>query len=108
MIRSRLFPIMIKEFIHILRDPRSLGIVFVMPVMMVFLFGYAIDMDLKNVRLGVCDLSRSPASRDLVEKLEASTYFRIVSRLIPAALRICSRNVLFGLSSLSTGSSPGS
>jgi ABC-2 type transport system permease protein len=47
---------------------------------MMFIFGYAIDMDLKHIRIGVCDLSRTPASRDLIETLNASPYFNIVAR----------------------------
>ena len=52
-----------KEFIHIRRDPRSLLILLFMPVLMMFIFGYAINMDLKHIRVGICDLSRTPASR---------------------------------------------
>lgn len=80
MINSRLAPLIRKEFIHIRRDPRSLLILLLMPLLMMFIFGYAIDMDLKHIRIGVCDLSRTPASRDLIETLNASPYFRIVAR----------------------------
>ena len=80
MINSRMMPLIRKEFIHIRRDPRSLLILMLMPLLMIFIFGYAINMDLKHIRLGVCDLSRTPASRELVETLDASTYFDIVAR----------------------------
>ncbi|MBN2143186.1 MAG: ABC transporter permease [Candidatus Aureabacteria bacterium] len=60
------------------RDPRSLVILFIMPIFMMFIFGYAINMDVKNIRIGVCDLSKSSASRDLISKIKASPYFRIV------------------------------
>ncbi|MFZ2631543.1 MAG: ABC transporter permease [Desulfosalsimonadaceae bacterium] len=80
MLNSRLAPLIRKEFIHIRRDPRSLLILFLMPVLMMFIFGYAIDMDLKHIRIGICDLSRTPASRDLIETLSASPYFNIVAR----------------------------
>jgi len=69
-----------KALKHILRDPRSLWIIFMLPNVMMFLFGYAIDLDLKNVRLGVCDLSRTPQSRALVEAIDASTYFSVAAR----------------------------
>jgi ABC-2 type transport system permease protein len=78
MISSRLFSIMKKEFIHIRRDPRSLLIIFLMPLIQMFLFGYAINMDLKDIRLGVCDLSKTPFSRDLIRMIDASEYFNIV------------------------------
>ena len=79
MIHSRLLPLIMKEFIHIRRDPRSLLILLFLPFLMMFIFGYAIDMDLKQIRLGICDMSRTAASRDLVEQLNASDYFKIVT-----------------------------
>ncbi len=69
-----------KELRHILRDPRSLWIIFMLPNVMMFLFGYAINLDLRNVPLGVCDLSRTPQSRALVEAIDASTYFSVAER----------------------------
>ena len=78
--RSLIPPLAWKELLHIVRDPRSLWIIFIMPNILMFLFGYAIDLDLKDVRLGMCDLSRTPASRSLVEGIEESPYFSIVSR----------------------------
>jgi len=77
---SRIPTIARKEVLHILRDPRSLWIIFIMPNILMFLFGYAIDLDLKNVRLALCDLSRTSASRGLVEALGASDYFSIAVR----------------------------
>jgi ABC-2 type transport system permease protein len=74
---SRLIPIMRKELIHIRRDPRSLLILFLMPLLMMFIFGYAINMDLKNIPIGICDSSKSAASRDLIEKIKGSPYFHI-------------------------------
>jgi len=80
MMGSRIPPLARKEFKHILRDPRSLWIIFMLPNVMMFLFGYAIDLDLKDVRIGVCDLSRTPQSRDLIEAIDASSYFSVVAR----------------------------
>ncbi len=77
---SRIIPLMRKEFIHINRDPRSLLILFLMPLLLMFIFGYAINMDLKHIRLGICDLNRTPSSRELIEILNASTYFKVVVR----------------------------
>ena len=75
MSHSRLTPLVRKEFIHIFRDRRSLAILFIMPVLMMFVFGYAIDMDVKNIRLGICDLSRTPQSRALIRSVAASPLF---------------------------------
>ncbi len=74
-----ILPIIKKELIHIRRDTRSLVILFLMPLLMMFLFGYAIDMDLKNIRLGIVDWSKTKASRDLIQKIDASRYFNVVS-----------------------------
>jgi ABC-2 type transport system permease protein len=75
--RSRLFAILRKEVFHILRDPRSLVIVFIWPVLMVFMYGYAIRFDIREIRLGLLDQDRSSASRSLVADLTSSGYFKI-------------------------------
>ncbi|MFO7653837.1 MAG: ABC transporter permease [Candidatus Krumholzibacteriia bacterium] len=64
----------LKEVAHILRDPRSLALTLLMPLMMVLLFGYAIDMELEELPLAVLDLDRTPESRGLVRDLTASRY----------------------------------
>jgi ABC-2 type transport system permease protein len=66
-----------KEVIHILRDPRTLGLVIIMPVMMLFLLGYAVSADVENIPLAVADLSKTDASRRFVERFQASGYFMI-------------------------------
>ena len=78
-IDSRIMPLVRKEFIHIRRDPRSLMILLLMPLIMMFIFGYAINMDLQHIRVGICDLNKSPASRELLETLRMSPYFDIVT-----------------------------
>ncbi len=77
---SRIRALARKELRHILRDPRSLWIIFMLPNVMMFLFGYAINLDLKDVRVGVCDLSRTPQSRALAVAIDASTYFSVAAR----------------------------
>jgi ABC-2 type transport system permease protein len=66
-----------KEFIHVLRDPRALGISLVLPVFLLFLFGYALTLDVDDVPLVVWDRSGTPASRELVSRFEGSRYFTI-------------------------------
>ena len=66
-----------KELYHILRDPRSLFVVFAMPVLMTFLYGYAINMDIENVTLAILDLDKTPDSRALIEDFQRSTYFSL-------------------------------
>ena len=64
-----------KESIHIMRDTRSLLILFFMPVVMVFLYGYAINMDVKHIPLGVWDADYTQESRALVADFIHSGYF---------------------------------
>lgn len=68
-----------KEFRHILRDPRSLLIVIIMPVMMLFLYGYALNLDIKNISLGVVDYDNSATSRSLLARFGNSGYFTLRS-----------------------------
>lgn len=65
----------LKEIRHILRDPRSLAIAIVMPLMMTFLYGYAISLDVENVVMAVVDYDRTAESRELIDKFYHSTYF---------------------------------
>jgi ABC-2 type transport system permease protein len=67
--------IILKEIRHILRDPRSLIIAILMPIMMTLLYGYAINLDIKNIRLAVLDFDRTSASRELVARFYHSEYF---------------------------------
>jgi ABC-2 type transport system permease protein len=69
-----------KEFIHVLRDPRALGIAIVLPMIMLMIFGYALTLDLDRVPLAVWDQSRTPQSRELVGRFEGSRYFSVVTR----------------------------
>jgi len=64
-----------KEFVQMFRDPRMFGIIFIAPIFQLFLFGYAITTDVKNIRMGVLDLDRSAASRELCRSLVQSGYF---------------------------------
>jgi len=74
----RLAALIRKEFIHIRRDPRSLAMAFLMPLILLVLFGYAITMDIGNLNAVVYDQDRSAASRAYVERFPASGYFTVV------------------------------
>jgi ABC-2 type transport system permease protein len=74
---TRLLALMRKEFIQILRDPRSLMIIFLMPLIQLFLMGFAATSDVRNVPLVVLDRDRSPASRDLLAAYRAADYFHV-------------------------------
>jgi ABC-2 type transport system permease protein len=74
---SRLISIIRKEFIQIFRDPRTLALILVMPIIQLFLLGYAATTNVKNVPIAVWDQSRSPESRSLLDAFRAADYFTI-------------------------------
>ena len=59
------------------RDPRTLAITFAMPLLQIFLLGYAATNDVRNVSLAVWDQDRSWASRELLDAYRASDYFHV-------------------------------
>jgi ABC-2 type transport system permease protein len=77
----RLTSIIRKEFIQIWRDPRTLVIILIIPIMQLFLLGYSATSDVKNVQLVVFDQSRSAESRALLEAYRAADYF-VVSQYL--------------------------
>jgi ABC-2 type transport system permease protein len=77
----RLWAIARKETLQLRRDPRSLALAFVLPLLLLVLFGYAITWDVRNIETAVLDQDRSDASRALLDAFEASGYFRIERRL---------------------------
>ncbi|MBN2356815.1 ABC transporter permease [candidate division KSB1 bacterium] len=79
--KPRFIAIMQKEFIHIWRDPRSLTIIILLPLVMIFLYGYAITFDIKEIKIGILDQDRSPTSREMVRQLTKSGYFVVTADL---------------------------
>jgi len=77
---GRTIAVMAKEFRHIVRDSRSLMIIFIMPVVMTFLYGYAMNFDIKDIPLGVVDQDSTPASRELTTSFLASGQFVLAGR----------------------------
>jgi len=75
--RDRLWQMVRKEFRQMLRDPRSQRMLFVAPVVQLLLFGYAVNTDVRNAKTFVVDHDRSVESRQLVDALTASGYFRV-------------------------------
>jgi len=71
---SRIFAIAQKEWLHIRRDKRSLLLSLGLPIAMLFLFGYALSMDVKQVKMALYDQDRSPLSRSLIEKFSQTEY----------------------------------
>ena len=73
---TRLSALMRKEMLQIVRDPRTLALVFIMPILQLVLLGYAATSDVRNIPLVVLDQDKSPASRTLLESFRAADYFR--------------------------------
>lgn len=74
---TRLVSIIRKEFIQIWRDPRTLVIALLIPVMQLFMLGYAATNDVRNLPMAVFDQDRSAAARELLDAYRASDYFLI-------------------------------
>ena len=72
---SRAYAIAEKEVLHILRDPFTLALALLLPVMMVTIFGLAIEFNVKNLSVSVYDGDRSHSSRQLTEAMGSSGYF---------------------------------
>lgn len=74
---SRLLSIIRKEFIQIFRDPRTLVLIIVMPMLQLFLLGYAATTDVKNISIAVWDQSHSSQARALLDAFRSANYFSI-------------------------------
>jgi ABC-2 type transport system permease protein len=66
-----------KEFLHVLRDARSMGMAIAIPLLMLVLFGYALTLDVDNVPLAVWDQSGTARSRELTAVFDGSRYFTV-------------------------------
>ncbi len=74
---TRLLAIIRKEFIHIIRDPRTLAIMFLIPIIQLILLGYAATTDIRRLNTAVYDADKTMQSRQLIEAYRASDYFAI-------------------------------
>ena len=78
---QRIFALMLKEFVLILKDPKSRFVIIGPPLIQFFVFGYAATYDLKNVRFAVYDEARTVESRQLLSRLEGSRNFELSAAL---------------------------
>lgn len=77
MFNSRITSIIRKEFLQLFRDPRTLALAVVIPIVQLFLLGYAATSDVRNVPMAVWDQSQTPQSRRLLDAFRAADYFNI-------------------------------
>ncbi|HWP47136.1 MAG TPA: ABC transporter permease [Candidatus Limnocylindrales bacterium] len=73
----RIWAIARKEFTHIIRDPRSLGMAIAIPILMLVLFGYALTLDVDNVPMVIWDQDNSKISQEFISHFDGSRYFSI-------------------------------
>lgn len=74
-----------KEFIHIFRDSRTMLILIWLPVVQIFLFGFAINMEVTNIRLAVLDHAKDSGSQQLIQHLIRNPYFSDVREISTAS-----------------------
>jgi len=67
-----------KECLHVLRDPRALGVGVIIPMFLLLVFGYALTLDVDRVPLAVWDQSQGPASREFISRFAGSRYFALL------------------------------
>ena len=77
---ARIAQVVWKEVVQIRRDRCMFGLVLMMPVLELFIFGYVVATEIKNVALAVCDYSQSAESRAYSDQLTESGYFRVAAR----------------------------
>lgn len=73
----RIKAISYKEFVHLFRDIRSLMVIILVPVILLFLFGYALKLDVEHVSVGVIDFSNSVKSKEFVSYFESNNAFDV-------------------------------
>ncbi len=78
---SRLLAISRKEILQLRRDTRSLILAFLLPVLLLILFGYAITWDVRDIQTAVVDQDQSARSREILDAFRASGYFNLTTRL---------------------------
>jgi ABC-2 type transport system permease protein len=74
---KKIYYLLKKEFREIFRDKRMVGVLIVVPFMQIIFFGYAVNLDIKNVDTAVIDYDKSSLSRELIEKIMANPYFHL-------------------------------
>jgi ABC-2 type transport system permease protein len=70
-----------KEWIQLRRDPRSMGLAFLLPLLLLVFFGYAITWDVRDLEIAVLDQDHTRESRELVDRFVGSGYFTVTEHL---------------------------
>ena len=75
-----------KEFLHLWRDKRTMFILFGMPIVQIFIFGFALTNEVKDSRIAILDEAKDEASEAIIHQLDASLYFDIERNISKAQL----------------------
>ena len=78
---KQFFAFVIKEFYHVFRDPKSMLMLFGLPIAQITLFGFALTNEIKNTNIVVCDYSKDNVSREIIQRLEVNNNFQISESL---------------------------
>ena len=78
---ARIKAITRKEFIQIWRDPMSLAMAFLLPLILLFIYGFAVTFDVDRITTVVYDMDKSSLSRELIDEFAQSGYFTVISSL---------------------------
>src|ERR1035437_4581997 len=70
-----------KEFLQVFRDPKTLVMLFGMPVIQIVLFGFALTNEIKNANIVVVDNAKDLASQQIINKMEGSKFFHVEKAL---------------------------
>jgi len=79
---KQFFAFVKKEFYHVFRDPKTLLMLFGMPIVQIVLFGFALSNEIKNTKVVVCDYAKDAASQQIINKIEAGNNFEIEKSLL--------------------------
>src|ERR1043166_2256874 len=72
---KQLYSFVRKEFYHVFRDRKALLMLFGLPIAQIILFGFALSNEIKNAHIVIADYSRDAASKEIIERINASKYF---------------------------------
>lgn len=79
---KQFFTFVKKEFYHVFRDPKTLLMLFGIPVVQIVLFGFALTNEIKNAKVVIADYAKDAASEKIIQKIKASTTFELEESLM--------------------------
>jgi len=87
MLNNRLISLIIKEFYSVWRDKKSRVLLFLPPLMQLFLFSHAATLDIDNITAAVLNEDSTPVSREFLNRISGSKYFKKIVGISPKDFR---------------------